>query len=138
MFFFVDYSDPSNLVIETTDDDNYIKMYLCIQEILFRKGESQFDVDLGIDYDAIFSQSTFISTQLEEIIEKYKPYFRSIDYNITQEKEKVFVNIEFSFNFENSPSLGGTISIKSGSKLQSRSKSFRLALSGDRRVDVYN
>lgn len=135
MFFFIDYSDPLTLSIERTDDDNHIKMWLCLQEILLKRGECDFDINLGIDYDSIFSENTFIGNQIDEILDKYRKYFRAIDYNITQEKNKVAVNLEFSFNFENSPSLG-----RNSTKKSQQSKSFKVILGKNKgigEIDVF-
>lgn len=133
MFFFIDYSDPNFLSIESTDDDNYIKMWLCLQEILFNRGESDFDANLGIDYDSVFSGSGFLSNQIDEIISKYKQYFRAIDYNITQEKNQVAVSLDFSFNFENSPTLGANANKQSLS-----SKSFKVLLGKNKGIGEVN
>lgn len=97
--FYKDYLN--NGVWEYTDDDNYKMANACIQEILLWRGEANFYNDSGIDYKAIFNSTTFLSSQLDEILEKYKPFFRDITNNITKiDTTKFLIKIEFYFNIE--------------------------------------
>lgn len=123
-FWFLDYEDPENPIFETTDDENIIKMYLCVQEILMWRGECWNKASMGIDYNAIFNSSTYITQQLEDVLDKYRPYFRNINYNITQESQSVvIVSLDFSFYLDTAKSGIFT-------------KQQRIKLTGDRRVNA--
>lgn len=94
--YFLDYSHKP-AVFEYTDDPNYVQVNLCLQEILVWKGECAFDIELGIDYENIFNSSTFLTSQLEEILDKYRKFFKDIAYSIYVEKEQVFISLSFVF-----------------------------------------
>lgn len=94
--FFQDYTQEPP-VWEYTDDANYVQANLCLQEILLWRGEVAFNIDLGIDYEGVFNSSNFVSTQLEDIIDKYRKFFRDITYTLSIENEIVIINLNFVF-----------------------------------------
>lgn len=95
-YWYLDYSEPTP-IFKKTQDPNIAKVYQCIQEILLWRGENLFDVNLGIDYNSIFGGSVFLTAQLEEIVDKYRLYFDSILMELTQEKQVVYINLQFVF-----------------------------------------
>lgn len=92
--YFQDYENGS---WEYTDDDNYIKVYQCVQEVLIWRGESSFDIELGIDYDEIFNSNAFLVAQLEDILDKYRPYFSDILQNVEKVDDSFVISLQFIF-----------------------------------------
>ena len=80
-----------------TNDDNYIKAYQCIQEILIWRGESSFDIELGINYDEIFNSNSFLTAQLEEILDKYRSFFSAIFQNVERVEDSFVITLQFIF-----------------------------------------
>ena len=91
------FQDYENGTWEYTNDDNYIKAYQCIQEILVWRGESSFDIELGIDYDEIFNSNSFLTAQLEEILDKYRPFFSAILQNVERVDDSFVISLQFVF-----------------------------------------
>lgn len=96
-----DYSQGG--VWSRTDNDTLIKANECIQELLLWSGENQFDIEAGVDYDAIFKSDKFIIADLDKVVSKYKPYFLDIVIKpLVVDAPKVLVEILFY-----SPDSGG-------------------------------
>lgn len=91
------FQDYENGTWEYTNDDNYIKAYQCIQEVLVWRGESSFDIELGIDYDEIFNSNSFLTAQLEEILDKYRPFFSAIFQNVERVDDSFVITLQFVF-----------------------------------------
>lgn len=88
---------------EYTDDDNYKMVNACIQEILLWRGEANFYYESGIDYKAIFNSTTFLTSQLEVILDSYKQFFRDITSKVNKIDSTTFeIVIEFYFNINQS------------------------------------
>lgn len=51
------------------------------QRIQTFKYEQPFNQNNGIDYIAVFNNQADIESQLDEIIQEFKPYFQDITYN---------------------------------------------------------
>lgn len=95
-----------------TENDNYIKVYQCIQEILIWRGEVSFNILMGVDYEAIFNSTSFLTAQVEEIISKYNKFFKNISLKVTKISSSSFaVDIDFYFKVaETNPNIfGGNI-----------------------------
>lgn len=91
------FQDYENGTWEYTNDDTYIKAYQCIQEILIWRGESSFDIELGIDYEEIFNSNSFLTAQLEEILDKYRPFFSAIFQNVERVENSFVITLQFAF-----------------------------------------
>lgn len=92
------FQDYENGTWEYTNDDNYIKAYQCIQEVLVWRGESSFDIELGIDYDEIFDSNSFLTAQLEEILDKYRLFFSAIFQNVERVDDSFVITLQFIFS----------------------------------------
>lgn len=91
------FQNYENGTWEYTNDDNYIKAYQCIQEILIWRGESSFDIELGINYDEIFNSNSFLAAQLEEILDKYRSFFSAIFQNVERVEDSFVITLQFIF-----------------------------------------
>lgn len=113
------FQDPNTKDWEYTDNDIYIKFNECLQELLLWKGEVQFDVSLGIDYRSVFDGENFLATQINDIISKYKPFFKDINFSLKQDNQsEVVVSLNFWIQEEK----------------QAKALTANLALTGDRLV----
>lgn len=91
------FQNYENGTWEYTNDDNYIKAHQCIQEILIWRGESSFDIELGINYDEIFNSNSFLTAQLEEILDKYRSFFSAIFQNVERVEDSFVITLQFIF-----------------------------------------
>ena len=82
-----------------TDKAELVKYHECLQELQLFKGEASFFADSGVDIRGILEKKVFINNEFENVLEKYRPYFFSIDaqYNISNDQTKLDVNINFVF-----------------------------------------
>lgn len=84
---------------EWTDHDVFIKIYQCLQECILWRGENPYDVTMGIDYESIFNSSAFLTSQLEEVLDKYRPFFQEIIQNVEKVGNKIVITLQFWLSY---------------------------------------
>ena len=61
------------------------------------------DVDAGVDYFSIFTNRTFIETELKKVLDKYKSFYNSYEILDIRYKDDVLeVDIIFNIDYETS------------------------------------
>lgn len=105
------YQDPQK-GWSFTDNDIYIKIWECLQECILWKGENAYDVNMGIDYESIFNSTNFLTSQLENVLDKYRSFFKDIISNVEKVDNKVVVSLQFWINsqYENQGGIASAIS----------------------------
>lgn len=95
------YQDPASGEWKFTENDIYRKVWECLQECILWKGENAYNVNMGIDYQSIFSSTSFLVSQLEDTLEKYRGFFKDIISSIEKVDNKVVISLQFWINSQN-------------------------------------
>lgn len=80
---------------EYTDNDVFAKIYQCLQECILWRGENPYNVFMGIDYESIFNSNSFLTNQLEEVLDKYRPFFKEIIQNVEKVDNTILITLQF-------------------------------------------
>lgn len=93
------YKNFTTMKWEYTDSDVYAKVYQCIQECILWRGENPYNINMGIDYESIFNSNSFLVNQLEEVLEKYRPFFKDIIQTLSKDSAgNVVITLQFWIN----------------------------------------
>lgn len=80
-------------------DEGLFGLYTMFQELQLWLGECPFDVTAGVDYFSIFTNRTFIETELRTVLDKYKEFYKSYEIiNITYNND--ILNVDLIFNID--------------------------------------
>lgn len=89
--------DTENKAQIATDEKNRILGDLA-QELKLFKGENPIDTEKGIDYLAVFQGTKFIQVEVEEVLDRHRPNFKSLEIGeITYDDEIMNIPINVVF-----------------------------------------
>lgn len=89
--------DTENKAQIATDEKNRILGDLA-QELKLFKGENPIDTEKGIDYLAVFQGTKFIQVEVEEVLDRHRPNFKSLEVGeITYDDEIMSIPINVVF-----------------------------------------
>lgn len=89
--------DSENKAQIATDEKNRILADLA-QELKLFKGENPIDTDKGIDYLAIFQGTKFIQVEVEELLDRHRPNFKTLEIGeITYDDEVMNIPLNVTF-----------------------------------------
>lgn len=84
-------------------DEGLYGLYTMFQELQLWLGECPMNVDAGVDYFSIFTNRTFIETELKKVLDKYKSFYNSYEIlNIRYKDDVLEVDIIFNIDYETS------------------------------------
>lgn len=84
-------------------DEGLFGLYTMFQEILLWLGECPIDTFAGVDYFSIFTNRTFIETELKKVLDKYKSFYNSYEIlNIRYNNDVLTADIIFNIDYETS------------------------------------
>lgn len=72
------YVDVDGNLAITTDEKEKLLGDL-VEELRLFKGENPTDTEKGLDYFAIFNGEKFLQVEMEEVLERHRPNFQSIE-----------------------------------------------------------
>lgn len=89
------YKNFETGVWEFTENDILAKVYQCIQECILWSGENPFDITMGIDYESIFNSNSFLTNQLEAVLDKYRGFFKEIIQKVDKVENNIVITLQF-------------------------------------------
>lgn len=84
-------------------DEGLFNLYTMFEELQLWLGECPMDTGAGVDYFSIFTNRTFIETELTKVLDKYKSFYNSYEIlNIRYKDDVLEVDIIFNIDYETS------------------------------------
>lgn len=94
------YLDSSNN-LQITNDPQSIVIESCFQELKLWKFENQLDIERGVDYKAVFEQSAYLRTEVENVCARHAHNFKNIEVLDPTMGEDEIVHIRIIFELLN-------------------------------------
>lgn len=92
--------DGENLKVINDAQDILVESVL--QELRLWKGEKEVDVEAGIDYIAVLNKETFLKTEVENVLIKYRDKFNDIEIgDIIEDVENEVIRLPITFYLSN-------------------------------------
>lgn len=84
-------------------DEGLFGLYTMFEELQLWLGECPMDTGAGVDYFSIFTNRTFIETELKKVLDKYTQFYNSYEIVKIQYQDDVLsVDIIFNIDYETS------------------------------------
>lgn len=86
--------------LQTTDDEKTAIVNELVEELKLFKGENPLDIDAGLDYFAILNGEKFLQIEVEDVLEKHRPNFKSIDagdVTLSEDGEQIIMPLLITF-----------------------------------------
>lgn len=64
---------------EKSTNPEIVTYHAMLQELQLWKGENPMDTEAGIDYEGIFNNRTFLSSELQAVLDKYSSSFSELE-----------------------------------------------------------
>lgn len=91
-------------------DEGLFGLYTMFEELQLWLGECPMDVNAGVDYFSIFTNRTFIETELTRVLDKYKSFYNSYSILNIRYNDDV-LNVDIIFNIDHETSLKFNLNI---------------------------
>lgn len=90
------YLDNNN-ELHATNNPQFIVVESCFQELKLWKFENQLDIERGVDYQAVFEQSVYLRTEVENVCARHAHNFKEIEVLDPTMGEDEIVHIRIVF-----------------------------------------
>lgn len=90
------YLDNNN-ELHITNNPQSIVVESCFQELKLWKFENQLDIERGVDYQAVFEQSVYLRTEVENVCARHAHNFKEIEVLDPTMGEDEIVHIRIVF-----------------------------------------
>lgn len=105
------YVDAYGDLAITTDEKEKLLGDL-VEELRLFKGENPTDIEKGLDYFAIFNGEKFLQVELEEVLERHRPYFNSIEAgDIEMNDVDETINVPITVTFKDGEQINTSLMI---------------------------